>query len=742
MQFTEEEAADVKKWVVKRLEDISDADSDVLADYVLALIRSDAPDEEIRKASVENLEDFLREHTVKFVDEIFEKFGPKQQQQAAPATAPNQFPVQSVSVATPSAPSIQQQQDPFNAPLGAPKGPFGGPMGSVPTQPAGFDGANYSRKRTFNEGFQADQGPGEQQFHSRVYKTPRRGRGRGDRMGGPGRDGRPGGPPGSQFPAPGGFPGMPAGFPPFDPNDPMGAMLALQNMGFPPMPGMPPLPQQQGNLAGKSTERCPLYDTQGICYLGATCPYQHGDSVVPPRDDEYDPTNANIMIDVQRDGEGAGRGFERGRGRGRGRGDRGGFAGRGRGRAEFSMTGPNEDRSVTTIVVEQIPEDKFNEESIREFFSQFGNIVEVTLQAPRHLALVKYDTYESAKAAWSSPKVIFDNRFVKVYWYKPRGKPDANGGQRHTSSTPMDTEADATPFDKEEFERQQLEAQKAHEERMKKLKETEEARQALEKQREELLRKQQEEKARLLERLKEKGALNGAEELNGDKAESPADENVSEQTKQLRAQLAALEAEAKSLGIDPNNPQPSTSFRGRGRGAPYRGRGGFPPRGRGYDPSFRGGFRGRGAFRGRGGVLRLDNRPKRVAVSGVEFDSSKDEALRQYLIGIGEYQSVDPNPERSDSQIITFKDRYVAEKLMYGPTTIPGVGNVEMSWIANPAPTPSATGGPGPDGKTRDEDSVMENTGEAAPEPDSTRRDGNHEVDYDVAEVDDSWGIE
>lgn len=39
----------------------SDADSDVLADYVLALIRTDAPDEEIKKASVENLEDFLKE---------------------------------------------------------------------------------------------------------------------------------------------------------------------------------------------------------------------------------------------------------------------------------------------------------------------------------------------------------------------------------------------------------------------------------------------------------------------------------------------------------------------------------------------------------------------------------------------------------------------------------------------------------------------------------------------------------
>lgn len=39
----------------------SDADSDVLADYVLALVRSDAPAEEIKKVSVENLEDFLRE---------------------------------------------------------------------------------------------------------------------------------------------------------------------------------------------------------------------------------------------------------------------------------------------------------------------------------------------------------------------------------------------------------------------------------------------------------------------------------------------------------------------------------------------------------------------------------------------------------------------------------------------------------------------------------------------------------
>lgn len=63
-------------------------------------------------------------------------------------------------------------------------------------------------------------------------------------------------------------------------------MMALQSMGFPPMPGMPPMPipsggaqgqaQAQLDQGGKVAQRCPFYETQGICYLGATCPYQHG----------------------------------------------------------------------------------------------------------------------------------------------------------------------------------------------------------------------------------------------------------------------------------------------------------------------------------------------------------------------------------------------------------------------------------------------------------------------------------
>lgn len=142
-------------------------------------------------------------------------------------------------------------QQPFNAPTG-PRGDF-------------------SRKRTFQEGFQGEQDFGNTMQQNRAIKTPRRGRGRGDWSSGVGHHGQ--GP--QQFPGQGaGFPMMP-GFPQFDQNDPMAAMM-MQGMGFPPMAGMPPMAGQPGSeqFAGQP---CPFYEQQGICYLGNACPYSHGD---------------------------------------------------------------------------------------------------------------------------------------------------------------------------------------------------------------------------------------------------------------------------------------------------------------------------------------------------------------------------------------------------------------------------------------------------------------------------------
>ncbi|KAL4803482.1 hypothetical protein BDV18DRAFT_144834 [Aspergillus unguis] len=719
MQLTEDQAAEVKAWVVKKLEDISDADSDVLADYVLALIRSDAPDEEIRKASVENLEDFLREHTAEFVQDLFATFAPKQAPSAPPQAQVPQGPG--------SAPQPAGEPIPPTSPMNGLYGP----------QTHG-ENSGFNRKRTYDDGFSEEQGQAGAPQH-RNFKNPRRGRGgRGD-WSGP-----------SHFnpTAPGFTPaGMPPGFPGFDQNDPMGAMMALQGMGFPQMPGMPPMPmppggsQQPDQMGVKSSEKCPFYEQQGICYLGGACPYQHDSVPGASKNDEYDPKSSNIVPDFRRRPDGPMRGNDRGRGRGRG-GERGGFNNRGR-RSEFSSAGPSDDPSAKTIVVEQIPDDKLDDFTVRDFFSQYGEITDISLQPHKKLALITYVDHATAKAAWSSPKVIFDNRFVKVYWHKPR---DRNHDQRLGANG---TREESQPFDAEEFQRQQEEAQKAYEEKSKQRQETEKAKQDLEKQREELLKKQEEEKQRLLQKI---GGSSGSATPDG-AAQSPSDENASEQTKQLRAQLAALEAEAKSLGLDPNQSPTGASFRGRGRGG--FGRGGYPPRGRGYDPSYRGSYRGRGGFnaRGRGGVLRLDNRPKRIAVSGIKPNSEQDEAFRQHLIGVGEYESVTPNPDQEDSLIISFKERYLAEKFMFGSRNIPSVGEIQLSWVPNPPISipPASTGqapaaaGFGVDGKPgSDEDTLMESV---STEQDLPRgKEGNAaapaDVDYDVAEVDDSWGVE
>lgn len=53
----------LRKSLISSFFNRSDADPDVLADYVLALVRVDAPEQELRNASIENLEDFLRERT-------------------------------------------------------------------------------------------------------------------------------------------------------------------------------------------------------------------------------------------------------------------------------------------------------------------------------------------------------------------------------------------------------------------------------------------------------------------------------------------------------------------------------------------------------------------------------------------------------------------------------------------------------------------------------------------------------
>ena len=369
---------------------------------------------------------------------------------------------------------------------------------------------------------------------------------------------------------------------------------------------------------------------------------------------EYDPKNS-VMLDITRmstdtNGHGKmsglrGSGPNRGLGRGRG-GDRGGIANSRRNRAEFSYNGPNHDHSITTIVVEQIPEEHFDEQAVRGFFSTFGSIGEVTMQPYKRLAIVKYDDYGSARRAYDSPKVIFDNRFVKVYWYKPENA-DAAGvpANGDTSKPSVDVSGgEEQSYDKQKFERDTMAAQKRLDEKKSLLRETEAKRQALEKQREDLARRQADEKRKLMEKLAAKGNLKDMDidssspssELTKLSTNGSGDGKVSAQTKALRAQVAALEAEARSLGLDSVLTEDPYAYRGRGRGrgrGSYRGWEAFGGRGTSFDSS-RGGFRGRGGYRGGRGssFYNLDNRTRKVGVTGITFDIDKDEALRQYLL--------------------------------------------------------------------------------------------------------------
>lgn len=315
-------------------------------------------------------------------------------------------------------------------------------------------------------------------------------------------------------------------------------------------------------------------------------------------------------------------------------------------RAPFSASGPMNDRTQTKVVIESIPEENFDEKQVRDFFSQYGSIEEVTMMPYKRLAIVKYNNWASANAAYKSPKVIFDNRFVKVFWYKDErhadlAKDDANGMKNGAASANdsggASAEGQEEDFDMEEFTRKQEEAQKAHEEKTRKTQELAKRRADLERQSKELQAKHEAEKQRLLARLAISGKGSSESSTNGTGTDAKGDHasKSSTQTEALRATLAKLQEEAKAFGLDPHAQTEddatistySSGYNPRGRGGYYRGRGSYTPR-----ASFRGGRGGRGNIHAAYAAFSLDNRPRKVAMSGVDFSApEKDEALRQHL---------------------------------------------------------------------------------------------------------------
>ncbi|RMZ71923.1 ccch zinc finger and rrm domain-containing [Pyrenophora seminiperda CCB06] len=600
--------------------DSSDAEAGVLADYVVALVATDDSEANIQRNCIESLVDFLGvDNTAAFVKDVIVAL--KEKSYLPKPTTAN-APIQSIVGST----NFEYEPHPSNVPSGAPRGPA-----ATRNQQ---DGSNQSRKRKVLEGDDSHSWEAQDPHYNR-NGTGNRPAKQAARRGGKNTSSRGGMEAQNPF---AGFASMPnfANLPPpppgplpFDLSDPMAlfAMAAAFGANLPGMPSLPfPNAQGKGSNQQDGKTKCIQYHQNGYCPIGSLCQYEHDDDAVELHGQvpEYDPEQSHLAI--QPNG-GA-------RSRGQHRTTRGG-----RTRSKFPPSGRTYDPSNTTIVVDHIPEPDCNEDSVRNYFSEFGNILEVEMHADKYLAIIKFADRSAAKRAKNSPKAVFENRFVKVYWHTP----DVAEDLATRESEKLDLEAIAI---------KQAEAQKAFEERRRNRKEA--AARAAE------IDRQLQEKNEEIEDIKRQLA-----ELAGE------DPNDFSQT------LETLQREAEELFVQHGAREYTGP--GRGRGA-YRGHRGFAP--------LRGSYRGRGrgfTALGRSAVKRLDNRPRRLAVADIEANTPRDEALRQHLLNNPDCTNITRHPQDANTLILTFKERYQAEMFLDESLTIPDVGKLELAWVPNDA---------------------------------------------------------
>ncbi|GMT18580.1 hypothetical protein PFISCL1PPCAC_9877, partial [Pristionchus fissidentatus] len=137
----------------------------------------------------------------------------------------------------------------------------------------------------------------------------------------------------------------------------------------------------------------------------------------------YEPSGS-IPVDPHSGGMmgGMGGGMMRGRGRGRGRG---GFHPYARGGGQPVEEGERKEGTLAptvaarTLVVKKIPAEQNNISKLNEHFEQFGTItnMQVHYEGAPDAALITFSSRFEANKAYKNPEPIFNNRFIRVFWY-------------------------------------------------------------------------------------------------------------------------------------------------------------------------------------------------------------------------------------------------------------------------------------------------------------------------------------
>lgn len=107
------------------------------------------------------------------------------------------------------------------------------------------------------------------------------------------------------------------------------------------------------------------------------------------------------------------------------------------GDAQTTRPGGGRQDGNRTIVVEKIPKEFLTLPSVSEWFSKFGTVTNVAIDAPTGKALVSFSTPVEAKAAWSSQDAVFGNRFVKLFWHRPLAGHGEAGAKKLAASAPL-----------------------------------------------------------------------------------------------------------------------------------------------------------------------------------------------------------------------------------------------------------------------------------------------------------------
>ncbi|SNX82151.1 uncharacterized protein MEPE_00857 [Melanopsichium pennsylvanicum] len=736
MLFNEAHTDDLKAWLTSELGPICDADPEVLADYVLALLKHEQPEAELQSLLTDQLHDFLAEQTQPFVTKTFQAINdksylPQSKAPQADESAHTHAPASTSNTTDHPSSRKRRTDDDTDEATRSPPRQTRRLQDNTATPNSDDSRTGRARERDSRErnnaagtdanGSQSEGGRRENRpkqlcrdYHNKGF-CPRGATCKfehsSDKL--PANANHRNHPHQQQPPFHMGNMMGPGG-----PNAMHGATIMFQGAPF----GMPP--QGWHPSMGPPPGMGPAHGGPGSSQLngdGQNLANRMG-SQLPPNAAEPAPfQTAQQVGPFSGGGMGqAGRGGGMGsRGRGRGGGPPGTFQ--------------SSRRSNTTLVIENVPADSLDLIKVNEYFKKFGTITNISIDKPGSKALVSYSIPTEAKAAHESPDVIFGNRFVKVYFQRLDEAADSPSAPAPTPRPPQPAPQPRNAFVAgQNVYRPVVSASTSgapsagmSDERKKLLEDQRNKQAALDAQiaeQKSLLAKfgdkdlSAEDKKAVFSQLKKLGdeikastesaktafeALQNAPREPAAPATTAGDWRAEKEkrekeqldreldlhskgsepgstTEELKKKLESLKAEAASLGVDGASGSSAGSYGFNTRG---RGRGGYVARGRG----------GYASYSARGGVamanrsLRIDNRTTKLKIDDLPTDVDVDK-VKEHFSTFGEVDTFD-----AITGTVIFKVRNSAEQALRGGAEIPNVGSVKLSWIQPSVSTPIAT---------------------------------------------------